>query len=98
MMYLWQKRTSPQWWIDNEQSLRARFGHQIALIETPNRKRIEIEIPCESPNELKKFGGRARKLPRDWLKRFARQHATKPIRIKDRQLRIPAGAAFGTGE
>jgi ribosomal protein L11 methyltransferase len=97
-MYLWRKRARPEWWIDNEQLLRARFGHQIAIIETPNRKRIEIQIACASPNELKKFGGSARKLPRDWLKRFARLAKTKPIRIKDRQLLIPAGAAFGTGE
>ncbi len=97
-MYLWRKRASPQWWIDNEEPLRARFGNDIAVIERANRKLIEIEIACEKPNELKKFGGQAQKLPRDWLKRLARQHATQPIRIKDRQLLIPAGAAFGTGE
>lgn len=97
-MYLWRKRAALRWWMDNEASLRSRFGNAIALIERPNRARIEIEIACESPHELKKLGGRAQKLPRDWLKQFARQHATQPIRIKDRQLLIPAGAAFGTGE
>jgi ribosomal protein L11 methyltransferase len=97
-MYLWRKRASPQWWIDNEEALRARFGNNIAVIERPDAKRIEIEIACESANELEEFGGQARKLPRDWLTRLASQQKTKPIRIKDRQLIIPAGTAFGTGE
>lgn len=97
-MYLWRKRTTPRWWIDNEPALRAGFGNAIAIIQRPNRAGIEIEIVCDSPNELKKFGGHAQKIRRDWLKQFARVQKTKPIRIKDRPLIIPAGAAFGTGE
>lgn len=96
-MYLWRKRASPKWWIDHEEVLHSRFGNQIAIIRKPDRKQLGIEITCGSPNELKKFGGRARKLPRDWLERISRRQKTEPIRIKDRQLLIPAGAAFGTG-
>lgn len=97
-MYLWRRRASPAWWTAHEQALRDRFGESVAVIEQPNRKTLQIEITCDSPDELAKFGGRATKLPRDWLKRFAREQKTKPIGIANRQLIIPAGAAFGTGE
>jgi ribosomal protein L11 methyltransferase len=60
----------------------------------------------------KEFGGRVEKLPRDWLKRFSHEQQIEPIGVgkrlvivrsrKDRQstkeLIIPAGTAFGTGE
>lgn len=97
-MYLWRRRATPKWWARHDFALRELFGGNIAIIERPNHKTIEIEITCDSPEKLKSFGGRARKLPRDWLNRFARQQKTKPIRIGNHQLRIPAGAAFGTGE
>jgi ribosomal protein L11 methyltransferase len=97
-MYLWRKRAGPAWWAAHESELRDRFGEAVAVIEQPNRKTLEIQITCDSANDLKHFGGRATKLPRDWLKRFARSQKTKPIRIAGRELVIPAGAAFGTGE
>jgi ribosomal protein L11 methyltransferase len=60
----------------------------------------------------KEFGGRVEKLPKDWLKRFSCKQQTEPIKIGKRlvivrsrknrsstkQLIIPAGAAFGTGD
>jgi ribosomal protein L11 methyltransferase len=60
----------------------------------------------------RQFGGRIEKLPQNWLKRFSREQQTEPIKIGKRliivssrknrfstkQLIIPAGAAFGTGE
>ncbi|MFL6569113.1 MAG: 50S ribosomal protein L11 methyltransferase [Chthoniobacterales bacterium] len=97
-MYLWRRRATPAWWAAHESTLRERFGPCLAIIEQPNRKTLQIEITCESPKELKEFGGDARKLPRDWLTRFARQQKAKPLRINRRELIIPAGAAFGTGE
>jgi ribosomal protein L11 methyltransferase len=97
-MYLWRRRATPEWWAVHEKTLGERFGRGVAVIEQPNRKTLQIEITCESPKELKEFGGNARKLPRDWLKRFVPQEKTKPIRVNGRQLNIPAGAAFGTGE
>ena len=73
----------------------------MAVIERPDRKRIELEVASRSRAQLqtlgRKFGGRVEKLRRDWLKRALRRK-TQPIRVGKKQLIIPAGAAFGTGE
>jgi len=97
-MYLWRRRATPQWWLNHEESLRARFGGKLAVIERPNRTHLQIEVICNSRSLGNQFGGRIEKLPRDWLKRFLRQQKTRPVRVGNRQLLIPAGAAFGTGE
>jgi ribosomal protein L11 methyltransferase len=97
-MYLWRRRATPQWWLNHEESLRARFGRKLAVIERPNRTQLQIEVICNSRTLANQFGGRIEKLPRDWLKRFLRQQKTRPVRVGNRQLLIPAGAAFGTGE
>lgn len=51
---------------------------------------MQIEIACTSRNDsrklVKEFGGRARKLPRDWLKRFARAQENRPLKIGKRLL------------
>ena len=100
-MYLWRRRATQLWWNDNEQALREMGGNRLVVIESPYRKRIEIEVASPSRGELQRlcteFGGRISKLPRDWLKRSLHQK-TKPIQIGKRKLIIPAGAAFGTGE
>lgn len=59
------------------------------------------------------FDGKVEELPRDWLTRFTRQQKRRPLRIgarlivaavrdrgysKQKQLIIPAGLAFGTGD
>jgi ribosomal protein L11 methyltransferase len=89
------------WLSRNEQKLRAVMGDQLAIIERPNRKRSELEVASGSRADLQKvakqFGGRIQKLPRDWLKRSLRQK-TKPVKVGDKKLVIPAGAAFGTGD
>lgn len=46
---------------------------------------------------MDQFGGRIEKLPRDWLKLILHQQKTKSLKISDKTLVIPAGAAFGTG-
>ena len=97
-MYLWRRLATPQWWSDNEEILRALFGNEMAVIEQPDRKRLQIEVACDDPRALRKFGGRARKLSRNWLKQILRKQKTKPIKVGNRKLIIPAGAAFGTGE
>ena len=97
-MYLWRRRATPQWWLNHEDSLRARFGGKLAVIERPNRTQLQIEVICNSRTLANHFGGRIEKLPRDWLKRFLRQQKTRPVQVGNRQLLIPAGAAFGTGE
>jgi len=97
-MFLWRRLATWQWWNDHEETLRAKFGDQLAVIERPGRKRLQIEIVCASPVPVRKFGGRIEKLPRDWLERFLRLQKTKPLKIGNRHLIIPAGAAFGTGD
>jgi ribosomal protein L11 methyltransferase len=78
------------------------------------RLQLEIASPSrvELQSMVKEFGGRILKLPHNWLKRFSREQQTEPIKIGKRliivssrknrsstkQLIIPAGAAFGTGE
>jgi ribosomal protein L11 methyltransferase len=100
-MYLWRRLATPHWWTDNEEALRAIAGNRLAVIERPDRKRIELEVASRSHAKLqtlgRKFGGRVEKLRRDWLKRSLRRK-TQPIHIGNKKLSIPAGAAFGTGE
>jgi ribosomal protein L11 methyltransferase len=80
----------------------AREVADLAEIAEPNRKRLQLQAAFKSRREAqrftKRFGGRIAKLPRDWLQRFAGQQKLKPIVIAGKRLRIPAGAAFGTGE
>src|ERR1700682_5081539 len=85
-MYLWRRLATPQWWSDKEENLRALFGNEMAVIEQPDRKGLQIEVACNNPHALKKFGGRARKLSRDWLKQILRQEKTKTIKIGSRLL------------
>jgi ribosomal protein L11 methyltransferase len=100
-MYLWRRAARPQWWTDNEPKLRAAVKDQLAIIERPNRKQLQLEVASSRRDDLenlaKRFGGRYKKLPRDWLKQALRQK-TKPIKVGNNRLTIPAGAAFGTGE
>jgi ribosomal protein L11 methyltransferase len=100
-MYLWLRRVSSDWLRQNQDRLRIRAGDQLAIIEQPNHKRLQLEVTSKSRTGLQllaqDFGGRIQKLPRDWLKRALRRK-TKPIRVGNKKLNIPAGAAFGTGE
>ncbi|MEY2440311.1 MAG: hypothetical protein QOI34_1696, partial [Verrucomicrobiota bacterium] len=47
-MYLWQRRAGPRWWTINEQKLRTLAGDNLALIEQPDRKLIQMEVACQS--------------------------------------------------
>ncbi len=100
-MYLWRKSASRKWWTANKLRLRAIAGDQLAVIERPNYKQLQLEIGSNRQTELqniaKEFGGHVEKLSRDWLKRVLRRK-TKPIKVRNERLTIPAGAAFGTGE
>lgn len=100
-MYLWLKSASEKWWRVNQLRLRGIAGNRLAVIERPNRKRRQLEIALRSRVELqnvaRQFGGRVQKLRRDWLKRSLHRK-TKPIKVGNERLTIPAAAAFGTGE
>ena len=89
-MYLWRRLAAPRWWGDNEEKLRERFGCNVAAIERPNRKRLQIEVACKSRNNAQElvteFRGRVEKLPRDWLKRFLRHEKREPLKIGKRLL------------
>lgn len=97
-MYLWRRRATRQWWRQHEDFFAAHLGEKLAVIERLDRKRLQIEVICDSPLALKTFGGGVRKLPRGWLKQILRKQKTEPLKIGNRTLIIPAGTAFGTGE
>jgi len=100
-MYLWRKSANPKWLSHNESRLRALAGDQLAIVERPNRKQLQLEVASKSRVKLqklaRKFGGRVEKLPKSWLQSLVRRK-TKPIKVGTGQLIIPAGTAFGTGE
>jgi len=87
-MYLWRKIAEPRWLNARESILQARSGGRLAIISRPGRKRRQLEIACTSRNDSRKlveeFGGRTEKLPRNWLKRFACLHRSKPLKVGKR--------------
>jgi ribosomal protein L11 methyltransferase len=89
-MYLWRKTAGPCWLRAREERLQARARGALAIIARPGRRRVQIEIACTSRNESRKlvqeFGGSAKKLRRDWLKRFAHKEKPKPLRIGKRLM------------
>jgi ribosomal protein L11 methyltransferase len=93
-MYLWRKTADPRWLSAREEILEARSRSALVVISRPGRKRFQLEIACDSRRAsqrfIHEFGGRVEKLPRDWLKRFARQEGTKPLRIGRRLLVAPS--------
>ena len=98
-VFLWRKFIDRAQANDYDVALRAWVDGRLISIERPQRKRVLLEVACESQVEArhleKAFGGRTEKLPRDWRKRVPK---TKPVLIAGKRLIIPAGVAFGTGE
>jgi len=89
-MHQWRKLADPRWLSAHENILQARSHGRLVIISRPGRKRLQLEIPCTSRDLARKlieeFGGRAEKWPRDWLKRFADLHKSKPLKIGKRLL------------
>jgi ribosomal protein L11 methyltransferase len=89
-MYLWRKRANAAWLNAREESLQARFGSSLSITSRLDRRRIDIVIACRSKAEadrlIREFGGAAGKLVRDWLKRFAREQKSKPLKIGKRLI------------
>ena len=87
-MYLWRKLATPRWLDANEAALRVKANEQLVVIEQPDRKNLQVEVPCKSVTQarpfVRQFGGRIEKLPRDWLQRFSREQNSKPIKIGKR--------------
>src|SRR5882724_2811803 len=71
-MFLWSKDASPGW-LQQHETLIARFGNALAIIERPGHKRSRLEVACKSREQARElvnnFGGRLETLPRDWLER-----------------------------
>jgi ribosomal protein L11 methyltransferase len=89
-MYLWRKFADPHWLSAHQSILLAHSDGKLVVIARPERKRLQLEIACRSLNAARKlieeFGGRPEKWPRDWLKRFADLHKSKPLKIGNRLL------------
>jgi ribosomal protein L11 methyltransferase len=94
IMYLWRKVAHPHWIKAREEILQARFGGALSIISRPERKRVQIEIACTSRSEsrrvVQEFGGRAKRLGRNWLKRLSREERPKPLRIGRRLVVAPS--------
>jgi len=99
------------------ENLVRRSGGALALIERPGTNFILLDISCRTRKEtqqlIREFGGTVEELRAGWLRRFAKQAETKPLRIGSRlvirstqdsrrkhprTIVIPAEAAFGTGQ
>jgi ribosomal protein L11 methyltransferase len=89
-MHQWRKLAEPRWLSAHENNLQALARGRLVIISRPGRKRLQLEIACASRNLARKlieeFGGRAEKWPRDWLKRFADLHKSKPLKVGKRLL------------
>jgi ribosomal protein L11 methyltransferase len=89
-MHVWRKLADPRWLSAHENILQERSRGRLVVISRPGRKRLRLEVACQSrnlPQELiEEFGGRAEKWPRDWLQRFADLRKSKPIKIGKRLL------------
>ena len=96
-MYLWQRLAALSWWAANENEVRIQGGHELAIIERPDRKRLTIEISSESCARMRqlqsRFGGQVLELKRGWLAKFSRAQKTKPLRIGKRLIITNEGRA-----
>src|SRR5688572_10660493 len=89
-MYIWRKQARPEWLQLRSEHLSARFGAMIAIVERPGKRKIALQVSCPTARQARslvlEFGGRAEKLPRDWLRDFAKRAYIKPLRIGSRLI------------
>lgn len=119
-MYRWHKFVPSQWLMRCEATLQEQTNNGLVVIQSPNRKRLRLEVASASQQIIKsllaRFGGEVETLPRNWRDRYAASATIKSLRIgtrltihstrtskrvklrSARQLIIPAGGAFGTGD
>jgi ribosomal protein L11 methyltransferase len=97
-MYLWRKSATPRWLEAHEAALRAKANAKLVVIEQPGRKKLQVEVSCNSTTQarpfVRQFGGRIEKLPCDWLQRFSRKQNSKPIKIGKRLVISNVGGAL----
>jgi ribosomal protein L11 methyltransferase len=86
-VYLWRKIAELRWVRAHEELLQKHAEGQLVLVRRSGRKYLDLEIVCRSRTDssalLKRFGGRIKVLPRNWLERFTRADS-KPIEIGKR--------------
>src|SRR5205823_12601508 len=84
-MFVWRKRASAVWLAANEAALGEVAGQRLAILSRPGRKNAMVEIAGSSRRDFERlrsrFGGTIEQLSHDWLRRFSKAHAIKPIRI-----------------
>ena len=113
-MHIWRKQASADWVRGRLEELRGRFGPALAIIESAGKARSLVEVATtkkQGRNLVREFGGKIEALPSNWLQQLTRQNRTRPISIgsrlrvtqtgeprSEREICIPAEAAFGTGE
>ncbi len=72
-MILWQKQASAAWLAAHESDLEAIAGGDLAVISRPGKVRSLVQVVCRRPARAarlhREFGGVARPLPRDWLRK-----------------------------
>ena len=87
-MYIWRKQVHPDWLRLRKEKLDARFGAALAIVEQPGKRQIALQVSCPTARQahslVREFGGKAEKLPRNWLRDFAKRAYGKPLRIGSR--------------
>lgn len=87
-MYRWRKFASSQWVMRHEATLQKQTNYGLAVIQSPNRKRLRLEVSSSSRQLVQSllggFGGAIERWPRNWRRRFAATAQIKPLRIGTR--------------
>lgn len=87
-MYIWRKQVRPEWLRLRSEELNRRFGATLAIEERPRKRQIALQVSCPTARQahslVLEFGGKAEKLPRNWLRHFAKRAHRKPLRIGSR--------------
>ena len=89
-MYIWRKQVSPEWLRLRSEELNSRVGVALAIVERPGKRQIALQVSCPTARQARslvlEFGGKAEKLPRDWLRDFTKRAQRKPLRIGSRLI------------
>ena len=87
-MYLWHKYASAQWLDIHETTLQEKTSGGLAVIQSANRKLVCLEAYSASKAGARllreQFGGRIKKLPRNWRHHLFEEPQTLPLRIGNR--------------
>lgn len=88
VILVWRKWTDQRWLDANEEQLQATSDGKLVVVAQSGKKRLQLEACCKNAKQSRAlvatFGGKIKKLPRDWLKRFAREQKSEPIKIGKR--------------